>query len=59
MHEETEHFTPLDLADCQVPIGCPWGADCPEDAFPNHHGKCKSTPKPTSPAAAEAQKPSG
>ena len=32
-----EHLVPIDLSDCKVPIGCPWGCDCPEDAFPDHH----------------------
>lgn len=36
-HVEEVHFKPLILADCKVPIGCPAGLDCPEDAFPNHH----------------------
>lgn len=37
--KEERHFIPLDLADCKVPVGCPLGADCPEDAFPDHHKK--------------------
>lgn len=41
-----EHFEPLDLRDCRVPIGCPYGADCPEDAFPNHHGSTDSSCTP-------------
>ena len=35
---QQEHFELLELEDCKVPIGCPWGADLPEDAFPDHHG---------------------
>lgn len=42
--QEEEHFVALELSDCKVPIGCPWGADCPEDAFPDHHKIAKVAP---------------
>ncbi len=32
-----DHFEKIELEDCNVPVGCPWGADCPDDSFPNHH----------------------
>jgi len=33
---EEIHFEKLELSDCSVPVGCPLGANCPEDAFPDH-----------------------
>lgn len=35
--EEQKDFQEINLTDCDVPIGCPFGLDPAEDVFPNHH----------------------
>jgi hypothetical protein len=32
-----KHFQVLELSDCDVPVGCPFGIDPTEDVFPDHH----------------------
>ena len=38
LEENQNHFQVIELSDCDVPIGCPWGADPAEDVVPDHHG---------------------
>lgn len=35
--ENQENVEEVNLDDCNVPIGCPFGLDPAEDMFPNHH----------------------